>query len=126
MTISDRYPIPEINGVLSNLGKNKLFTVIDLKSGCHQIPVRESDIEKTALSVNNGKYEFLRFPFKLKNGPSTFQRTLVDIQQQHIGKRCSVYIDDVIIFGRKEEKHLRNLEVVFKTPESAKMKVHTF
>lgn len=48
VTIFDRYPIPE----------NMLFSVVDLKSGFHQIPLKEKDIEKTALYINNGKYEF--------------------------------------------------------------------
>lgn len=63
ITIADRYPIPQINEVLSQLGKNKYFSVLDLKSGFHQIPLKESDIEKTAFSINNGKYEFTRLPF---------------------------------------------------------------
>lgn len=79
VTIPDRYPIPEINDVLANLGQNCFFTVIDLKSGFHQIPLKESDVEKTAFSVKNGKYEFTRLPFGLKNAPSIFQRALDDI-----------------------------------------------
>ena len=79
VTVADRYPLPEINEVLSQLGHNKFFSVIDLKSGFHQIPLRNSDIEKTASSINNGKYEFTRLPFGLKNAPSIFQRTLDDI-----------------------------------------------
>lgn len=90
ITIPDRYPIPEINGVLAQLGENKIFTVIDLKSGFHQIPLKEKDIEKTAFSVNNGKYEFTRLPFGLKNAPSIFQRALDDILRLGIlGKYAS-------------------------------------
>lgn len=123
ITISDKYPIPEINEVLANLGKNNLFTIVDLKSGFHQIPLKESDIEKTAFSINNGKFEFTRLPFGLKNAPSIFQRTLDDILRDHIGKRCYVYIDDIIIFGRNESEHFENLETVFRTLEAANMKV---
>lgn len=123
ITIPDKYPIPEINEVLSNLGKNKLFTIIDLKSGFHQILLKESDIEKTAFSVNNGKYEFTRLPFGLKNAPSIFQRALDDILRNHIGKSCYVYIDDIIIFGKDEQEHFKNLEVIFKTLEEANMKI---
>jgi len=72
VTIVDKYPLPDINEVLAQLGNNKIFSVVDLKSGFHQIPLKESDIEKTAFSVNNGTYEFLRLPFGLKNAPSIF------------------------------------------------------
>lgn len=67
VTIADRYPIPEINEVLAQLGDNEIFSVLDLKSGFHQILLREKDIEKTAFSIKNGKYEFKRRPFGLKS-----------------------------------------------------------
>lgn len=123
VTISDKYPIPEISEVLSQLGQSKCFSVIDLKSGFHQIPLRDADIEKTAFSVNNGKYEFTRLPFGLKNAPSIFQRALDDILREHIGKICYVYIDDIVIFSKDEETHFKNLEKVFQTLERANMKV---
>lgn len=69
VTMPDRYPIPEITEVLSHLGQSKWFTVLDLKSGFHQIPLRESDIEKKAFSINNAKYEFTRLQFGVKNAP---------------------------------------------------------
>lgn len=123
VTIPDRYPIPEINEVLANLGNSEFFTLLDLKSGFHQIPLRQADIEKTAFSVNNGKFEFTRLPFGLKNAPSIFQRALDDILKEHIGVRCYVYIDDIVIFGKSEDEHLKNIELVFKTLEQANMKV---
>lgn len=61
-TIFDRYPMPHINVILSNLGEAKYFSKLDLESGFHQILIRESDIEKTAFSVNGAKYEFTRMP----------------------------------------------------------------
>lgn len=123
VTISDRYPIPEINEVLSQMKSQKFFTVLDLKSGFHQIPLHEKDIPKTAFSVNNGKYEFTRLPFGLRNAPAIFQRTLDNILRELIGKCCYVYIDDIIIFGEDEETHLNNIGKVFSTLEKANMKV---
>ncbi|TMW46813.1 hypothetical protein DOY81_008111 [Sarcophaga bullata] len=55
-TISYKYPIPDCNVILSNLGKEKYFSTIDLKSVFHQILMKPEDIEKTAFSINNGKY----------------------------------------------------------------------
>lgn len=123
VTIADRYPIPEINEVLSQLGENRIFSVIDLKSGFHQIPLKESDVEKTAFSVNNGKYEFTRLPFGLKNAPSIFQRTLDDILREHIGRICYVYIDDIIIFSKDEKEHSEHIDTIFDTLTKANMKV---
>lgn len=123
MTIPDRYPIPEINEVLAQLGKNNYFSVIDLKSGFHQIPLEEKDVEKTAFKINNGKYEFLRLPFGLRNAPSIFQRALDDILRDHIGKICYVYIDDIIVFSKDPETHFENLRKIFLTLQNANMKV---
>ena len=99
-TLSDRYPMPEISNTLDQLGGNQYFTTLDLASGFHQNNLRESDIEKTTFSVNYGKYEFLRMPFGLKNAPSIFQRAMDDVLREHIGKRCYVYMDDVVVFGK--------------------------
>lgn len=65
-TITDRYPIPDINMTLQNLGNARIFSEIDLESGYHQVIIRESDREKTAFSINGAKYQFIRMPFGLK------------------------------------------------------------
>lgn len=123
-TISDTYPMPEIHHVLDQLGGNAYFTTLDLASGFHQIQMKESDIEKTAFSVDGGKYEFLRMPFGLKNSPATFQRAMDDVLRVHIAaKRCYVYIDDVVVLGDTLENHLRNLYEVLKTLRDANLKV---
>lgn len=123
VTISDRYPIPEIGEIIAQLGDNKYFSVLDLKSGFHQIPLKPKDIEKTAFSIDGGKYEFTRLPFGLKNSPSIFQRALDDILRDHIGKICYVYIDDIIVFSRSESEHASHLSTIFETLSKANMKV---
>jgi len=86
--------------ILSNLGKAKYFSTIDLESGFHQILMNEPDIQKTSFSINNGKYEFLRMPFGLTNAPRIFQREMDDILREQVGKTCHVYMDDIIIFSK--------------------------
>lgn len=122
-TIDDKYPIPDITTLLSNLGKAKFYTTLDLKSGFHQIELAEEDREKTAFSVNNGKYEFCRLPFGLKNAPSIFQRAIDDVLRENIGKYLGVYIDDVIIYSESEEEHVRHIEWVLNKLEEANMRV---
>lgn len=102
-TTDDKYPIPSISTILSNLGEAQYFTTLDLKSGFHQIELAERDRKKTAFSINNGKYEFCRLPFGLKNAPSIFQRAIDDVLREQIGRICYVYVDDVIIFSKSKK-----------------------
>jgi len=108
-TVDDRYPGPAISTILSNMGKSKFFTTLDLKSGFHQIELAERDREKTAFSINNGKYEFCRLPFGLKNAPSIFQRAFDDVSREKILKTYYVYVDDVIIFSQTKEDHFNDI-----------------
>lgn len=75
-TIGDRYPLPNISEILENLGGAKFFSVFDLASGFHQIPMNPKDSPKTAFSSFDGHYEFLRMPFGLTGAPSSFQRLM--------------------------------------------------
>ena len=78
---------------------------------------------KTAFSVNNGKYEFTRMLFGLRNGPSIFQRAIDDILREFIGKICYVYIDDIIIYSKDEQSHITNIESVIRKLKKAGMKI---
>ncbi|XP_058449160.1 uncharacterized protein LOC131429132 [Malaya genurostris] len=122
-TIPDKYPMPEIGYVLDQLKGQKYFTTLDLASGFHQIKMKEKDIEKTAFAINNGKYEFTRMPFGLKNAPAIFQRAIDDVLRDHIGKICYVYIDDVVVFGKTLDEHLENLKIVLETLSNANLKI---
>lgn len=122
-TITDRYPMPDTNMILGNLGKAGYFSTIDLESGYHQIMIRESDKEKTAFSINGAKYEFNRMPFGLKNAPSIFQRTIDDILRAYIGKFAHVYIDDVLVYSKTREEHVKHLQIIMETLCAANMKI---
>ncbi|XP_044573749.1 uncharacterized protein LOC123257850 [Drosophila ananassae] len=125
VTISDTYPIPDINSTPASLGRAKYFTTIDLTSGFHQIHMNEKDIPKTAFSTLNGKYEFLRLPFGLKNAPTIFQRMIDDVLREHICKICYVYIDDyIIVFVEDYQRHWNNLRAVFQNLRKAKLHVN--
>lgn len=122
-TIDDKYPVPDITTILSNLGKAKYFTKLDLKSGFYQIVLAEKDREKTAFSVNNGKYEYCRLPFGLKNAPSIFQRAIDDILRENIGIFIFVYVDDIIIYSINQEDHIKHIEWTLKALLEANMRV---
>lgn len=122
-TVDDRYPMPQIEEILDSLGKSVYFTTIDLKSGFHQIAMDPKHVEKTAFSTDKGHFEFTRMPFGLKNAPATFQRTMNDILGDYVGRKCYVYLDDIIIVGYNLENHLENLNLVLKRLSEFNLKI---
>lgn len=122
-TINDKYPIPDITDILDKLGRACYFSTVDLVSGFHQIQLLEEDTEKTAFSVNSGKYEFTRMPFGLKNAPATFQRVMDCILRDLIGVCCFVYMDDIIIFSGSLEEHKLHLDSILKRLKEAGLKI---
>lgn len=122
-SVDDRYPIPNITDILDKLGRAQYFSTLDLASGFHQIEMEENSIEKTAFTVNNGHYEYLRMPFGLKNAPSTFQRVMDEVLKDLQNKICMVYMDDIIIFSTSLQEHIQNLKMVFIKLREANLKI---
>lgn len=122
-TVDDKYPIPQIEEILDNLGKSVYFTTLDLKSGFHQIEMDPKHRNKTAFSTALGHFEFTRMPFGLKNAPATFQRAMNNILGDYIGKICYVYLDDIIIIGFNLENHMENLSKILQRLSDFNLKI---
>ena len=92
--------IPPIHSLLDNLYRSRVFSVIDLKSGYHNVPIRPEDRHKTAFITKSGCYEFNSLPFGLKFTPTTFMRFVHKVLYStapELKNRTEVYLDDIVV-----------------------------
>ena len=114
VTSKDAYPLPLPDQAQDKLHGMKYFTKLDLNSGYWQIPIRESDRQKTAFSPGPGMrlYEFNVLPFGLNGGPSSFQRIMDEVLRR-LEKHKDNFIDDILVFSSDNVSHLNALRKVF-------------
>lgn len=121
-TADDRYPLPHLQDFAANLAGAKIFTVLDLVRGYHQIPMDEKDIKKTAIITPFGLFEYVRMPFGMKNSAQAFQR-LMDSVFRGI-PYVFVYLDDILVASKNKREHKQHLREVFSRLNSAGLAVN--
>ena len=120
----NNYTVPHIQNIIEKTQGKKWFTIIDLKDGYYQILVDPKDKFKTAFRFNNQLYQFIRMPQGFKNSPAIFQQIMDKVLMEELDIACNVYLDDIVVYGRTEAEHDRNLERVVKKLEENNFKIN--
>jgi hypothetical protein len=112
-TIKDVHSLPRIEDTLDGLSGARFFTKLDHRSAYWQCAVKESDKPKTTFNLGSlGFYELNRLLFGLTDAVSTFQRLMERCMCELHLKECLIYLDDITIFSKTEDEHIKRLESV--------------
>lgn len=113
-TVKDAYSLPRIEETIDSLAGSKYYSKLDLRSGYWQVEIKEEDKHKTAFTVGPlGFYECNRMAFGLTNAPASFQRLMERCMGDLNLKECLIYLDDIIIFSKTFDEHIKRLEDCF-------------
>ncbi|GKA66617.1 putative reverse transcriptase domain-containing protein [Tanacetum coccineum] len=121
LTIKNRYPLPRIDDLFDQLQGSSVYSKIDLRSGYHQLRVRDEDIPKTAFRTRYGHYEFQVMPFGLTNAPAVFMDLMNRVCKPYLDKFVIVFIDDILIYSRNQEEHANHLRIILELLQKEKL-----
>jgi len=113
--VKNMYPLPRIDDLFDQLKGARVFSKIDLRSGYHQLRIKEQDIQKTAFRTRYGHYVFLVMPFGLTNAPTMFMDLMNRVFRPYLDQYVVVFIDDILVYSNSQLEHEQHLRVVLQT-----------
>ncbi|GKC70784.1 putative reverse transcriptase domain-containing protein [Tanacetum coccineum] len=111
-TVKNHYPLPRIDDLFDKLQGLSVYLKIDLRSGYHQLRVKDEDIPKTAFRTIYEHYEFQVMSFGLTNAPAIFMDLMNRVCKPYLDKFLIVFIDDILIYSRNNKEHANHLRII--------------
>jgi len=122
MTVKHKYPLLLISELMSQLYGARYFTKLDVCCGFNNVHIKPRDEWKAAFQTNRGLFEPLVMFFGMTNSPATFQTIMNDIFRNLIAEGIVViYLDDILIFTKTEEKHTQAVRQVLQVLKENKL-----
>ncbi|GJU86632.1 putative reverse transcriptase domain-containing protein [Tanacetum coccineum] len=121
LIVKNRYPLPRIDDLFDQLQGSNIYSNIDLRSGYHQLRVRDQDIPKTAFQTRYGHYEFQVMSFRLTNAPAVFIDLINRVCKPYLDKFVIVFIDDILIYSKDEKEHEEHLKAILELLKKEKL-----
>nr|GEZ89993.1 putative reverse transcriptase domain-containing protein [Tanacetum cinerariifolium] len=112
LMVKNRYPLPRIDDLFDQLQRSSVYSKIDLRSGYHQLRVREEDVPKTTFRTRYRHYEFQVMPFGLTNAPEVFMDLVNQVCKPYLDKFMIVFINDILIYSKDEKEHKEHLKAI--------------
>ena len=113
ITVPDNHPLPQTDDILNDCAKGKIWSTIDMTNSFFQTLMHPDDVHLTAVNTPFSLYEWLVMPMGLQNSPAIHQQHVTAALQEHIGKICHIYLDDIVIWSNSVKDHIRDVRKNF-------------
>ena len=123
VTVKNKYPLPLMDPLREQVKGATIFTKFDLRDGYYLIRIKEGDEWKTAFRTQYGQFEYKVMPFGLCNAPAIFQVMMNEVLQEFLDQRVVVYLDDVLIYSKNKESHVKLVQRVLTKLDQYKLAV---
>ena len=115
VTIKNKYPLLRIDDLFDQLQGASVFSKIDLRSGYHQLKIKESNVPKMTFRTRYKHYEFLVMPYGLTNAPTTFMDLMNKVFHPYLDQFVIVFIDDILVYSKSADEHVLHLQIILQT-----------
>ncbi|GJZ71326.1 putative reverse transcriptase domain-containing protein [Tanacetum coccineum] len=121
LTVKNPYPLPRIDDLFDQLQGSSVYLKIDLRSGYHQLRVRDEDVPKIAFRTRYRHYEFQVMLFGLTNTPVVFMDLMNRVCKPYLDKFMIEFIDDILVYSRNKEEYADHLRIILELLKKEKL-----